>query len=97
MRNEKSLFFLVGARAVSFAILLLSIFFAPWWFSFLLYVIGLFLFERFYEGVLALSLMDLLYGIPEGKFYGFPLVATLFAVIFYYAVFWVKGRLSMYS
>ena len=96
MKSEKSLPFVIGVRILSFVVLISSVFFAPWWFSFIFYIAMLFLFENFYEGIFALLLIDLLYGIPEAKFYGFPLVSTLFAVIFYYFVSWFKRYLSFY-
>lgn len=96
MKSEKSLSFIVGLRVLSFFVIISSVFFAPWWLSFVLYVVALFLFENFYEGILALSLIDLLYGIPEIKFYNFPLVSTLFAVIFFCFVSWLKRYLSFY-
>lgn len=96
MNNEKSFSFIFGVRVLAFAILVSSIFFAPWWCSFALYIVGLFLFERYFEGIFALLLIDLLYGIPEDKFYNFPLVSTLFATIFYFVISWLKRRLSFY-
>lgn len=96
MKNENPLSLTIGLRIFGFFVILSSVFFAPWWLSFILYIIMLFLFENFYEGIFALLLIDLLYGIPEIKFYNFPLVSTLFAVIFYYSISKLKRYLSFY-
>ncbi len=68
-------------------ILLLSIFYLPWWSTAFFVLLGIFLFKNFYEAIFAGLLLDLLYGTGVKEFYG---IWFVFAVSF--SVFFILGE-----
>ena len=62
-------------------VLFLSLFFAPWFVTAALGLIGFVLFDAFFESVVIALIVDLLYGADNLYFYDFHFVMTLGAVI----------------
>jgi hypothetical protein len=74
-----------------------SIFLLPWWCSLIIFCIGIFAIERWYEGLAFALFYDLLYGVPEMRFYGFIFVATLLASVLFVVAEFLKTKLRSYS
>jgi hypothetical protein len=69
-------------RILADAALVLSVLFLPWWATLVLVLVSFFLFESYgYELVAAGVAMDLLYGVPQVRFAGITLVATLSSLL----------------
>ncbi len=68
-----------------FADLLLcgAVLYLPWWVSALLALLSFFLFEHFYEMLVAAFLLDLLYGAPSPHFGTFRFVMSSVAVVLF--------------
>jgi len=78
-------------------ILLLSILFSTWWFTFFLVVVGVFLFKNFYEAIFAGLLIDLLYGVVAEEFYGIWFVFTASFLILFLLVERFKKNIRVYE
>ncbi|MSU55363.1 MAG: hypothetical protein EXS46_02365 [Candidatus Taylorbacteria bacterium] len=72
-------------RAVADILILLSVFIFPWWVTFIVATICLFIFKNFYEIFVFGILIDILYGIPIRRL-PIPVFYTLLATIEYIVV-----------
>jgi len=79
-------------RIIVDILLFLSILYLPFWFSVLLAFVAALYFKSFYELVIALLVIDLLYG-----GYGNNFLMTISGVILFALVSFLKKRLSFYS
>ncbi len=70
-----------------------ALFFAPAWSFFLILFIGLFLFPRPVEFVVYTIIFDLLYRTQEIPPFGIMLPLGVYALIMYFVVEWIRGRL----
>lgn len=77
--------------------IILSIVTCPWWLTFLLVILGLFLFNKFYEAFLFGLILDSLYGISREVFLGKNYISILIVVVLFFLVNWLKKRLRIYS
>ncbi len=68
----------------------LSILFFPWWITVILVIWGVFLFDNFYEALLAGLLIDLLYGTRTEEFFG---IWFVFFIIFL-SIYFLAGKLK---
>jgi len=75
---------------------LLSMMFLPFWFSLLLVFVGVALFPVFWESVIFLLIMDLIYGVKQDKFWGLLYVSSLFGVCFLVLFELLKKKLKFY-
>ncbi len=78
-------------------VLLLGIFWLPWWIVFLAGIVCLFIFKSFYEVIILGLLIDSLYNAPVAQFYHFHFVITIVALIFFIISVIVKNKLRFYS
>ncbi len=83
-------------RLAANLIVLGSVIFLPWFISAILVVIFYFVFDRYYEGVIAGFLMDSLYGIPRSAFYGFEGIATLASGFAFLMSLYIKSVVRYY-
>ncbi len=88
--NKKALL-----RIVVGLVALLSVFVLPWWFSFILGILFLFLFEFYIEAVLFAWMMDTLYS-NQSWFLGAYLLTMSMVAIFVLAEF-LKKRIVYYD
>jgi len=65
----------------------------PFWFSFILFLIGIIYFSFFLESVVLFFLSDLLYGVPEIKFLNIPFIATILSFIILIIVEFLKKKI----
>jgi len=68
----------------------------PWWLFLLIGMLMAFVFSNFYELFFMAFFLDLLYGAPSGKFFGFRFFLTLLAVIILITTTMSKHRLKNY-
>ncbi len=78
-------------------LLILSIFFFPWWLTLGLSLIALFYFDNFYE-ILFLGIgIDSLYNATIAIYHPVEFVATIIAIVLFVGVTILKNRLRLYS
>lgn len=77
--------------------LLASVLWLPFWLTLILVLAGLFYFKNFYEAPAAGLLMDLLYGLPETRWGGWPLVSFTIGIIIFIGAELLKRRLKFYD
>lgn len=77
--------------------LFVSVLWLPWWASAVLAAAFIFMFDWYYEAVVAGFLMDSLYAVPLPRFRGAELVATGAASALYLVAAYVKPKLKFFS
>ncbi len=68
-------------RLVANTALLISVLYLPWWITVALAVVGLFSFNRFFELIIFMLVIDLLYGAPGAGFWSYPFLFSSAAVL----------------
>lgn len=68
----------------------------PYWLLFVLVLVGYILFDWYIEGVLAILLADILYGVPLARFYHLLLPGTLIGA-FVFALVEIGKRFIRYG
>ncbi len=74
-----------------------SILFMPFWVSVILGIVGMIYFPFFLEAVFLFLLADVLYGIPEPKFFNIALVSFGLALICFILLEFLKKKLRLHS
>jgi len=83
-------------RILSILLLTFSVLFMPFWLSVLLGLSIAAYFPFFLEGIVIFFLSDLLYGVPEVKFYGVTYASLVGAVLILIGIEFLKKRLKYY-
>lgn len=83
-------------RILASVVLLFSILFLPFWFSALLALGGMIYFRVFFEAVALFFASDLLYGVPEPKFFGLVFVSFFTSLAALVAIEALKKKLKFY-
>ena len=86
----------MAVRIVFSITLLASILFLPFWVSVLLAIVGMVFFPSFFEAILILFISDLLYGVPEARYFDLTFVSLILSVILFLAIQFLKKR-SMFQ
>lgn len=73
-------------RLVVDAALLVSILFLPWWISVAAGAVGLLMISNFFEVIIFMFLIDLLYGASGVNFWSYPFLLTSAAIVALLAV-----------
>lgn len=81
-------------RAVYDLLVLISVFFLPFWITAILLIAGTILFPWFIELFFFSVLVDRLFGIPELRFFNFQYVVTVFALILFVIYQLIRPRLK---
>lgn len=84
------------ARIISSVILLASVLFMPFWLSVILALGMMFYFPNFYEAVAMFLLSDLIYGVPEPRFFNIEFVSAILALASLLLIEIVKKKLKFY-
>lgn len=84
------------SRPISCLVMVVSIFFFPWWYSLALLVAAIFYFTRYYEALFFGLLMDLVYAAEVTEFRGIVLVSFSAAAILFFLIEFLKRRLVFY-
>lgn len=75
-------------RIIFNLVLLVAVFYSPWWLVAILGFIGVFLFAQYYEVIVVGLIMDLLYGAPTLPFEG--MLGVIAAVIIFYVATYTR-------
>ena len=86
----------MAVRIVFSITLLASILFLPFWVSVLLAIVGMVFFPSYLEAILGLFISDLLYGVPEARYFDLTFVSLILSVILFLAIQFLKKR-SMFQ
>ena len=86
----------MAVRIVFSITLLASILFLPFWVSVLLAIVGMVFFPSYFEAILGLFISDLLYGVPEARYFDLTFVSLILSVILFLAIQFLKKR-SMFQ
>ncbi|MDP3996728.1 MAG: hypothetical protein Q8P86_03490 [bacterium] len=84
-------------RVTADIIFFFFILFAPWWASVIFGLVCLFIFERYYEILVAGLALDVLYGVGASKNGGFPVIFTVSASFAFVASLYLKERIKFYK
>ncbi|MDO8659995.1 MAG: hypothetical protein Q7K54_05365 [Candidatus Parcubacteria bacterium] len=79
-------------RILAVTILLFSILFWPFWLSVILALMGMIYFSFFLEAPLLFLLSDLLYGIPEPRFFNLVFISFIYASICFIVIEFIKKK-----
>ena len=69
-----------------------SVLWGPFWSSMILLLIGVALYNYFFEGPVLKFLMDLMYGVPLERFYGYTFVAFSSALVLLFLAEYIKQK-----
>lgn len=83
----------VAGRIVADCFLFAGVFFLPWWAVFIFASFLFFIFDNYYEWLGAAFLLDLVYGIPLSRYYGFQFVFSLVALALFFLFLPLKKRM----
>jgi len=84
-------------RLLSGLILLLAVLWLPFWFSLLLILISMVYFSFFIEGVIFITLNEVLYGVSEAKFHNEIFVWTGTFLVILFVIEYLKKKLEFHS
>lgn len=84
-------------RLLASVVMLISVLFMPWWITVILALICMAYFDHFFEAIGLLFLSDILFGIPESKFFGLIFVSTISGIIALVFVELMKKKLKFYN
>jgi hypothetical protein len=73
--------------------LIFSAVFLPWWFVIILLILGISIFDSYYEAFLIAFFIDSVYSISREFFYGISFIYFLIILIFYFLIDLVKMKL----
>lgn len=84
-------------RIISACIILASVVWGYWWFTWALIIIALFIFPLYYEIILWGVMYDALYGLPISQFYHFRYIFTVASFLFFLIALYLKKYLLAYE
>jgi hypothetical protein len=84
-------------RILASVLLLVSILFLPFWVAVVLALFGMIYFHIFLEAVFLFLLSDVLYGVPEAKFFGITFISFIISALFLLALELFKKKLRFNS
>ena len=80
------------SRIVFTVVTLLLGFFMPWWFPFLLFIWGSYLFAPWFELIAIGIFYDIVFSIDRSHFHGFVFVYTASAIILVLTLYFIKKK-----
>jgi len=87
----------LAKRIVVDVLLFASILWLPWWCAALVAFGATFIFDWYYEVVVAGFIADSLYGVPNARFHGFMFVATGISIILFFAALYARPKIRLYK
>ena len=84
-------------RIIFDVVLFISVFVLPWWFSVFLLFIGIFIFNNFYEFIIASVIIYSLYAIPGNRIISSPIFFSSVLIILYIAIEYIKNNIILYK
>jgi len=70
-------------RLTSVILLLVSVIFLPWWLWLVMAAGLMFLLPAFWEAIPILFVSDLIFGVPEGRFFGSVFATLIVGIVIY--------------
>ncbi len=80
-------------RIILDLILLLGIFYFPFWLTVAFSIALVLYFENYYEFIIAYFVIDLVYGTKEPKFFNIQYVLTIISLAIFFLIKFVKSKL----
>lgn len=84
-------------RVIFDLILFISIFIFPWWVSVLLSLIGIFIFEKFYEFIIVCTIIYVLYSSLKYGLISSPIFFSLIIIIAYILFQLIRSNIILYN
>lgn len=84
-------------RVIFDIILFLSLFVLPWWISLFLVIIGIFIFDNFYEFIVSGIIFFSLYRAGNERLISSPIIFSLSLIIFYIVIQYIKSNIIFYK
>lgn len=84
-------------RVVFDVVLFISVFVLPWWISVLLLFIGVFIFNNFYEFIIASVIIYSLYAISGDRIISSPIFFSSVLIILYITIEYIKNNIILYK
>ncbi|PIP68995.1 hypothetical protein COW91_01770 [Candidatus Nomurabacteria bacterium CG22_combo_CG10-13_8_21_14_all_32_8] len=82
-------------RILALLVLLVSIFYMPFWLSIILALTAMIYFSFFWEGVILFFISDLLYGIKEEKFFNIFFVSFIISFLVLIVIELLKKKIRI--
>jgi hypothetical protein len=83
-------------RIIFDIILFISVLISPWWISAFLVLVGSFIFDSFYEFIMACIIVYALYSIPGRGLLSSPILFSIFISILYIIIQLLKNNIILY-
>lgn len=74
-----------------------AMFFLPFYFLIILAIIGLFLFQKYYEALFILLFADLLFGTKQSAFLNVVYVYSIIGIFLFFMIEFLKKKLRYYK
>jgi hypothetical protein len=84
-------------RVIFDIVLFLSLFIFPWWISVFLVIVGIFLFDNFYEFIVSGVIFFSLYRAPGDRLISSPIVFALGLVLVFVIIQYIKSNIIFYK
>ena len=84
-------------RVIFDIILFISVFIFPWWISALMLLVGIFIFNNFYEFIVASVINFSLYSIGDDRIISSVVYFPLIIITIYIAIQFVKSNIILYK
>lgn len=84
-------------RALFDIVLFISIFIFPWWISVFLVTVGIFIFDKYYEFIVALAIIFSIYSTPNDKIISSPIFFSLIVIFFFIFIQYFKNNIILYK
>ncbi len=83
----------VAKRIAANLVLVIALFFAPWWVTLTLGIIATFYFSFYYELIVAGALFDILYGVTADATFGYNVLGFLVTTVVFLLIERIKKEL----
>jgi len=84
-------------RVIFDTLLFISLFVLPWWINIFFVLIGIFLFNNFYEFIISGVIFFSLYAAPSNRMISSPIIFSLGIVGLYIIIQYVKSNIIFYK
>lgn len=84
-------------RVIFDFILLVSIFIFPWWISFFVVLLGIFLFDNFYEFIISGVIIYSIYSTKEGQLISSRVFFSFAIIILYMIIQLIRDNIILYK
>ncbi len=83
----------VAKRIAANLVIIIALFFAPWWVTLTLGIIATFYFSAYYELIVAGALFDILYGVTSDATFGYNVLGFLVTTVVFILIERIKKEL----